>query len=106
MGNSPRHMGAVSQIKAVNQDNPFEQNNLRFQGQYYDQETELHYNRYRYYEPYSARYITKDPIDLYAGLNHHAYVLNPTLWVCTWSISDLWRTTHRFKSESCIQFRV
>ncbi|QNX32824.1 RHS repeat-associated core domain-containing protein [Acinetobacter seifertii] len=73
--------GTALEIKAVNQDNPFEQNNLRFQGQYYDRETELHYNRYRYYEPYSARYITKDPIDLYAGLNHHAYVLNPTLWV-------------------------
>ncbi|HDH7780886.1 TPA: RHS domain-containing protein, partial [Acinetobacter nosocomialis] len=73
--------GTALEIKVVNQDNPFEQNNLRFQGQYYDRETELHYNRYRYYEPYSARYITKDPIDLYAGLNHHAYVLNPTLWV-------------------------
>lgn len=43
-------------------DNLLEQTNLRFQGQYYDSETGLHYNRYRYYEPYSARYVSKDPI--------------------------------------------
>ncbi|EOE6710107.1 RHS repeat-associated core domain-containing protein [Acinetobacter baumannii] len=73
--------GAVSQIKALNQDNPFEQNNLRFQGQYYDQETELHYNRYRYYEPHSARYVSKDPIGLSGGINTSAYVSDPTQWV-------------------------
>ncbi|OBY75706.1 RHS repeat-associated core domain-containing protein [Acinetobacter gyllenbergii] len=73
--------GTALEIQMLNKDNPFEQSNLRFQGQYYDNETGLHYNRYRYYEPYSARYISKDPIDLYAGLNHHAYVINPTLWV-------------------------
>ena len=58
-----------------------QQSNIRFQGQYYDKETGLHYNRYRYYDPYSARYMSKDPIDLYAGLNHYSYVINPTLWV-------------------------
>ncbi|MBO3658124.1 RHS repeat-associated core domain-containing protein [Acinetobacter haemolyticus] len=73
--------GSTLDLKTVNPDNPFEQSNLRFQGQYYDQETGLHYNRYRYYESHSARYVSKDPIDLYAGLNHHAYVINPTLWV-------------------------
>ncbi|EMI1840109.1 RHS repeat-associated core domain-containing protein, partial [Acinetobacter baumannii] len=73
--------GAVSQIKALNQDNPFEQNNLRFQGQYYDQETELHYNRYRYYEPHSARYVSKDPIGLSGGINTSAYVSDPTQWI-------------------------
>jgi RHS repeat-associated protein len=73
--------GAVSQIKAVNQDNPFEQNNLRFQGQYYDLETELHYNRYRYYEPHSARYVSKDPIGLSGGINTSAYVSDPTQWI-------------------------
>ena len=71
--------GSAFEIKAS--DNLLEQTNLRFQGQYYDKETDLHYNRYRYYEPFSARYLSKDPIDLYAGLNHHAYVINPTLWV-------------------------
>ncbi|MDP7775247.1 RHS repeat-associated core domain-containing protein [Acinetobacter nosocomialis] len=73
--------GTGLEIKAVNQDNPFEQNNLRFQGQYYDLETELHYNRYRYYEPHSARYISKDPIGLRGGFNTSAYVSDPTQWI-------------------------
>ncbi|TEU25877.1 RHS repeat protein [Acinetobacter seifertii] len=73
--------GAVLQIKTVNQDNPFEQNNLRFQGQYYDSETELHYNRYRYYEPHSARYVSKDPIGLEGGMNTSSYVSDPNQWI-------------------------
>lgn len=73
--------GTASEITAVNQDNPFEQNNLRFQGQYYDLETELHYNRYRYYEPHSARYVSKDPIGLSGGINTSAYVSDPTQWI-------------------------
>lgn len=73
--------GTALEIKSVNQDNPFEQSNLRFQGQYYDQETGLHYNRYRYYEPHSARYVSKDPIGLNGGFNTSAYVSDPTQWV-------------------------
>ena len=33
--------------------------NLRFPGQYYDQETGLHYNRARYYDPTIGRFINK-----------------------------------------------
>ncbi|MDS7928269.1 RHS repeat-associated core domain-containing protein [Acinetobacter sp. V102_4] len=73
--------GTALEIKKLNQDNPFEENNLRFQGQYYDQETGLHYNRYRYYEPYSARYISKDPIGLEGGMNTSTYVSDPNQWV-------------------------
>lgn len=62
-------------------DNLLEQTNLRFQGQYYDKETGLHYNRYRYYEPFSARYVSKDPIGLFGGLNNSAYVSDPNQWV-------------------------
>ena len=53
---------------------------IRFQGQYEDEETLLHYNRYRYYDPESARYITLDPIGLAGGLNEYAYAPNPTGW--------------------------
>ncbi len=73
--------GAALEITAVNQDNPFEQNNLRFQGQYYDLETELHYNRYRYYEPHSTRYVSKDPIGLFGGLSAYIYVKDSNKWI-------------------------
>jgi RHS repeat-associated protein len=49
-------------------------NNLRFPGQYYDAEINLHYNYFRYYNPKLGRYITSDPIGLNAGPNTHGYV--------------------------------
>lgn len=52
-------------------------NNIRFQGQYFDEETGLHYNRYRYYSSYVGRYVSKDPIGLLGGFNTHTYASNP-----------------------------
>ncbi len=71
--------GIALEIKAS--ENLLEQTNIRFQGQYYDKETGLHYNRYRYYEPHSARYVSKDPIGLFGGLNNSIYVSDPNQWV-------------------------
>ena len=51
-------------------------NNFRFAGQYYDEETGLHYNYHRYYDPKSGRYITPDPIGLSGGINLYAYTAN------------------------------
>ncbi|WP_461157018.1 RHS repeat-associated core domain-containing protein [Saccharopolyspora tripterygii] len=51
---------------------------LRFPGQYFDPETGLHYNFFRYYDPVIGRFASPDPIGLSGGLNHHAYVSNPT----------------------------
>ncbi|WP_143086295.1 RHS repeat-associated core domain-containing protein [Amycolatopsis saalfeldensis] len=53
---------------------------LRFPGQYFDAETGLHYNRHRYYDPQTARYLCADPMGLAGGLNTHAYVPNPLTW--------------------------
>ncbi len=47
-------------------------------GQYYDQETNLHYNHFRYYDPALGRFITSDPIGIYVGLNTYSYAsMNP-----------------------------
>jgi RHS repeat-associated protein len=58
------------------------ENPLRFPGQYYDKETGLHYNYFRYYGPRVGRYLTPDPIGLVGGINPFTYVANnPTNWM-------------------------
>ncbi|SDS12681.1 RHS repeat-associated core domain-containing protein [Pseudomonas prosekii] len=61
---------------------------LRFQGQYFDAETGLHYNRHRYYNPDVGRYLTPDPVKLAGGVNGYRYAVNPTGWVDPLGLSD------------------
>ncbi|MEU5308760.1 DUF6531 domain-containing protein [Streptomyces sp. NPDC021562] len=53
---------------------------LRFPGQYYDPETELHYNYFRHYDPETGRYLTLDPLGLAPAPNPVAYVTDPRSW--------------------------
>ena len=55
---------------------------FRFQGQYEDEETELYYNRSRYYSPHTGNYISQDPIRL-AGNNPtlYAYTHDSNWWI-------------------------
>ncbi|MFJ5300122.1 RHS repeat-associated core domain-containing protein [Pseudomonas sp. NPDC088368] len=64
-----------------------EHQNLRFQGQYLDRETGLHYNTFRYYDPDIGRFTTPDPIGLAGGLNLYQYAPNPVGWVDPWGWS-------------------
>nr|WP_232430933.1 RHS repeat-associated core domain-containing protein [Pseudomonas massiliensis] len=62
--------------------------NLRFQGQYFDQESGLHYNTFRYYDPGVGRFTTQDPIGLLGGDNlYQQYAPSPVGWVdpCGWA---------------------
>jgi RHS repeat-associated protein len=50
--------------------------NLRFPGQYYDQETGHNYNYFRDYDPGTGRYDESDPIGLRGGLDTYDYALD------------------------------
>ncbi|AFH92982.1 RHS repeat-associated core domain-containing protein [Providencia stuartii] len=54
----------------------FEQN-LRYAGQYFDNETGLHFNTFRFYDPQIGRFIMPDPIGLLGGMNLYQYAVNP-----------------------------
>jgi RHS repeat-associated protein len=55
---------------------------FRYQGKYHDAETDLYYNRFRYYDPDSASYLSQDPIGL-VGNNptFYGYVKDLNSWV-------------------------
>ena len=68
--------------------------NLRFPGQYLDEETGLHYNYFRDYDPGTGRYVQSDPIGLMPSLNTYAYVdSDPLDWA---DPSGLRRSNGRF----------
>jgi len=52
------------------------ENNFRFPGQYFDEETGLYYNYHRYYNPTIGRYLTPDPIGLEDGRSLYSYSEN------------------------------
>jgi RHS repeat-associated protein len=66
---------------------------FRYQGQYEDVETGLYYNRYRYYNPEEAVYISQDPIRIQSQeLNLYAYVNDPNF------LTDIFGLEDRFPS--------
>ncbi|CAN7281778.1 hypothetical protein LJR129_001375 [Acidovorax sp. LjRoot129] len=52
---------------------PEVQYSLRYPGQYFDSETNLHYNYFRSYDSRTGRYTQADPIGLEGGWNRRSY---------------------------------
>ena len=46
---------------------------FRLQNQYVDEETGLHYNLFRYYDPHIGRFTQQDPIGLAGGMNLYRF---------------------------------
>jgi RHS repeat-associated protein len=76
-------------------------NPIRFQGQYLDDETGLHYNRHRYYDPLSGRFVSSDPIGLLGGFNTHTYAPNPVQWIDPLGLTPKKKTSAKSSCPSC-----
>ncbi|WP_423394457.1 RHS repeat-associated core domain-containing protein [Burkholderia sp. LMG 21824] len=68
---------------------------IRFQGQYYDAESGLHYNRHRYYDSHNSSFISKDRIGLAGNLNLYQFLVNSLGW-----IDPLGLTEHRGRIQA------
>ena len=53
---------------------------FRLQNQYFDAETGLHYNFFRYYESDTGRFVNQDPIGLLGGDNLYSFAPNAQGW--------------------------
>ena len=73
---------------------PGREQNLRFQGQYLDRETGLHYNTFRFFDPDVGRFTQPDPIGLAGGLNLYQYAPNPMGWIDALGLK-CWSSTRR-----------
>ncbi|WP_244160195.1 RHS repeat-associated core domain-containing protein, partial [Paracidovorax cattleyae] len=73
----PLALAAKGDVQALS----FVEQPLRFQGQYFDAETGLHYNRFRYYDPATGRFVHQDPIGLRGGTNPFVFAPNPMDWM-------------------------
>ncbi|WP_416054558.1 RHS repeat domain-containing protein [Pectobacterium versatile] len=73
---------------------------LRYQGQLYDAETGLYYNRHRYYDAESGQYLSPDPIGLHGGIRPQGYVHNPLEWCDPFGLSLISPKTILFSQDS------
>ena len=85
---------------------------FRLQNQYYDEETGLHYNLFRYYEPEAGRFVNQDPIGLLGGENLYWFAPNINIWTDTLGLrAGLFKAIHKliskvFSKSKCSKCKV
>ena len=67
-------------------------------GQYADVETDLYYNRFRYYNPDTGTYLSQDPIRLAGGNAFYAYVHDCNSWIDPFGLAEC-TLTFRHKTK-------
>ncbi|MGN6951423.1 RHS repeat-associated core domain-containing protein, partial [Neisseria sp. P0014.S002] len=78
---------------------------FRLQNQYFDEETGLHYNLMRYYEPEAGRFMNQDPIGLLGGDNLYLFAPNMQTWIDSLGLSGkltIYSDTHDFVGHAFI----
>ncbi len=60
----------------------------RWPGQYEDEETELYYNRFRYYDPEAGQYVSQDPIGLAGSLEIYHYPHDPLTGIDPFGLAE------------------
>ena len=58
-----------------------------YQGQYFDADISLCYNRFRWYDQSIGSYISQDPTSIAGGLNLYSYVKDTNIWVDMFGLS-------------------
>ena len=72
---------AWGKLTAENKIYPNAHQPFRLQNQYFDQETGLHYNLFRYYAPECGRFVNQDPIGLLGGNHLYSFAPNALIWL-------------------------
>jgi RHS repeat-associated protein len=75
---------------------------IRYLGQYHDRESDLHYNFRRYYDPYTGRYLTPDPLGYTQGLDLYSYGKNPVNYVDPLGLADVCYQFVRIAAEEVV----
>jgi RHS repeat-associated protein len=71
----PLRVSTTATWHLLSADTPF-----RLQGQYWDDETGLAYNRFRYFDPEVGVFVNDDPLGLAAGLHGYSFAPNTYSW--------------------------
>ena len=85
---------AWGSLKTENRVYPNAHQPFRLQNQYCDEETGLHYNLFRYYDPRCGRFVNQDPIGLLGGEHLYAFAPNALAW---YDQLGLWAIGAKFK---------